>query len=134
MVMNILASISQWEREIIGERTCEGLQQKKFNGEKTGGTVPFGYDIADYITKKNKQNKTYRVPVLKMNPIEQEVIKYIFKMRAKSYSLRNICRKLEKKKHKTKTGQSHHWQPVVVSSILNRKVLINCKPLSEGLQ
>ena len=39
---NIIASVSQWEREVIGERTREGLAQVASTGKLLGG-APFGY-------------------------------------------------------------------------------------------
>lgn len=47
LVLNVLASVSQWEREAIGERTAAALAFKKSNGEYTGGRVPFGYRLSD---------------------------------------------------------------------------------------
>jgi len=42
LVLNVLASVSQWEREAIGERTKAALQAKKARGERAGA-VPFGF-------------------------------------------------------------------------------------------
>lgn len=42
MVLNILTSVAQWEREAIGERTAAALAHKRSNGSKTGGHRPFG--------------------------------------------------------------------------------------------
>src|SRR6202158_3470062 len=36
LVLNVLASVSQWEREAIGERTAAALQHKGSQGEYTG--------------------------------------------------------------------------------------------------
>jgi site-specific DNA recombinase len=33
LMMNVLASVSQWEREVIGERTREAMQHLKANGQ-----------------------------------------------------------------------------------------------------
>ena len=45
LVLNVLASVAQWEREAIGERTSAALQHKKANGERVGA-VDFGYRLA----------------------------------------------------------------------------------------
>jgi DNA invertase Pin-like site-specific DNA recombinase len=42
LVLNVLASVSQWEREVIGERTSAALQHKARNGEYIGGRIPYG--------------------------------------------------------------------------------------------
>lgn len=46
LVLNVLASVSQWEREAIGERTATAMAYKASEGEFTGGRVPFGYRLA----------------------------------------------------------------------------------------
>jgi DNA invertase Pin-like site-specific DNA recombinase len=46
LVLNVLGSVAQWERETIGERTAEALAHKKAQGHKTGGDVPYGYQLA----------------------------------------------------------------------------------------
>jgi len=42
LVLNVLASVSQWEREAIGERTATAMQHKASQGEYTGGQAPYG--------------------------------------------------------------------------------------------
>jgi hypothetical protein len=36
LVLNVLTSVAQWEREAIGERTSQALQYKKGQGERVG--------------------------------------------------------------------------------------------------
>lgn len=43
LVLNILASVSEWEREVIAERTKAALAVLKANNKRTG-TVPLGYN------------------------------------------------------------------------------------------
>ena len=45
LVLNIMVSVSQWEREAIGERTRDAMRHKRDNGERVG-TLPFGYRLA----------------------------------------------------------------------------------------
>jgi len=45
LVLNIMVSVSQWEREAIGERTRDAMHHKRVNGQRIG-TVPFGYGMA----------------------------------------------------------------------------------------
>lgn len=42
LVLNVLASVAQWEREAIGERTSAALQHKRSRGEVVG-SVPYGF-------------------------------------------------------------------------------------------
>ena len=37
LVLNVLASVAQWEREAIGERTAAAMAHKKTKGERLGG-------------------------------------------------------------------------------------------------
>jgi site-specific DNA recombinase len=46
LVLNVLGSVAQWERETIGERTTEALDHKRTRGEKLGGDVPYGFTLA----------------------------------------------------------------------------------------
>ena len=46
LVLNVLASVAQWEREAIGERTSVALQHKASRGEFTGGQVLYGFTLA----------------------------------------------------------------------------------------
>ena len=42
LVLNIMAAVSQWEREAIGERTRDALRHKRTNGESASGTFGTG--------------------------------------------------------------------------------------------
>jgi DNA invertase Pin-like site-specific DNA recombinase len=46
LVLNVLASVSQWEREAIAERTASAMQHKAKQGEYTGGQAPYGRRVA----------------------------------------------------------------------------------------
>ena len=45
MVINILGTISQWEREAIGERTKEALDYKKSENRKFTSLDPYGFKL-----------------------------------------------------------------------------------------
>lgn len=45
LVLNIMVSVSQWEREAIGERTRDAMRHKRANGERVG-TMAFGYRVS----------------------------------------------------------------------------------------
>jgi DNA invertase Pin-like site-specific DNA recombinase len=47
LALNVLMAVSQWEREAIGERTVTALEQKRKQGEKTGGSRPYGWDVVE---------------------------------------------------------------------------------------
>lgn len=46
LVLNVLASVAQWEREAIGERTAAALAYKREKGEFTGGMVRYGFRLS----------------------------------------------------------------------------------------
>ncbi len=46
LVLNVLGSVAQWERETIGERTAEALSHIRAQGQKTGGDIPYGFTLA----------------------------------------------------------------------------------------
>jgi DNA invertase Pin-like site-specific DNA recombinase len=104
----LIAALAEMERGIIAERTRTALQHKKANGEKTGGDVPYGYDVDDS-------------GCLVENEAEQKAIRLIHRLKGKGYSLRAICRELKKEGYKTKTGKPT-WNPKTVSMIIKRAV------------
>jgi site-specific DNA recombinase len=46
LVLNVLGSVAQWEREAIGERTRAALAIKKARAERVSGGVPYGWALA----------------------------------------------------------------------------------------
>ena len=46
MMVNVLLSFAQYERELIGERTRHKIQAARRRGKWTGGMPPLGYDVA----------------------------------------------------------------------------------------
>ena len=47
MVLNLLISLSQFEREQIGERTSLALNHLRNQGRRVSGRIPFGFDCAN---------------------------------------------------------------------------------------
>lgn len=63
MVMNLLATVAQWERETVAERTEDALAHKKQRGEWTG-RVPFGWKVGDdgkLVEDLEEQDKIQKV-------------------------------------------------------------------------
>jgi len=102
----LTAALAEMERCIIGERTKAALSHKRSRNEKTGGDVPYGYDLNP-------------AGMLIKNDNEQRVIRIIRNRNRDGYSLRKICRELEKEGHLTKRGNDL-WHPQTISSILKR--------------
>ena len=107
MVFRMLATLAEFERDQIAERTTNALAHKKANNERIG-TVPFGYDLAaDGIE-------------LTPNAAELEAVKLMNDLRSDGLSYRRIAAELEARNILTKTGNST-WTHTAVKSILDRK-------------
>ncbi len=62
LVLNVLLSFAQFERELIGERTRDKMAAARRKGKWSGGLPPLGYD-ADVQTKKLVVNEAEAVRV-----------------------------------------------------------------------
>jgi DNA invertase Pin-like site-specific DNA recombinase len=105
LVLNVLLSVAQWEREAIGERTRDALRLKIGRGERCG-KVRFGFDLA-------ADGKT-----LTPNPTEQEAIAIVQRLRAAGETLRAIAAELNARGVATKEGRP--WLHTSVARILAR--------------
>jgi site-specific DNA recombinase len=92
LVLNVLGSVAQWERETIGERTAEALAQKKRQGHKTGGDVPYGYRLLS-------DGKT-----LRPDTAEQAMLAAIREARQRGLSQRAVVGELAKQGFTTRKG------------------------------
>ncbi len=106
LVLNVLMSVAQWEREAIGERTKDALRHKRNIGQRVG-KVPFGSTLA-------RDGKTL-VPV----PGEQQTIALIRQLRAGGQTLRHIAGELDRRGIPTKEGNGK-WTHTAVGRILKR--------------
>lgn len=78
LVLNILVTVSQWEREAAAERTTAVMQHLKATGCFTGGWPPFGYSV-------NEDG------ALIENVAEQAIIVRARALRASGMSLREVA-------------------------------------------
>lgn len=104
----LMAALGQMERRQIGERTKEVLRHKRQQGEKTGGTVPFGYKAKCQSGRK----------VLVPDKVEQAVLCSMKHFRSKGHSFRKIAMKLEADGVCTKLGKKS-WSPATVFKLLS---------------
>lgn len=99
LVLNIMVSVSQWEREAIGERTRDAMGHKRANGERVG-TVPFGSRLAaDGVH-------------LEADPAEQGILARIRELNAAGFSTRRITDELNRQGLKTRRGTNWRFQYV----------------------
>jgi site-specific DNA recombinase len=111
--LGITAIFNQLYRDEIAYKTKEALSHKRAKQEKTGGTVPFGYELVDGV----------RLTPL---PGEYEVVKEMHQLRQQGYSLREIVELLNGRGVSTKTGKSK-WHPQVVKEVLDRTADLICQ-------
>lgn len=105
LVLNILMSVAQWEREAISERTKEALGHKIKNGERCG-RVRYGYSLAaDGVN-------------LDVSDYEQQTLSMMRSMREQGYTYRYIAEKLELAGRSTRNGTP--WGHSTIRSILTR--------------
>lgn len=106
LVVNLMISVAQWEREVISERTKDGLAAKRIRGEKLGGKVPYGYmmDGARLVERE----------------YEQCVINEIIRRRNEGLSFRDIAYSLNARGLRTREGGL--WQHQYVSRILSKSL------------
>jgi len=84
LVLNVLGSVAQWEREAIGERTSEALQHKASKNEFTGGCAPLGKRVAaDGVH-------------LEADACGQEALRIIRELKELGKSTRDIAAELER--------------------------------------
>jgi DNA invertase Pin-like site-specific DNA recombinase len=80
LMLNLLTSVAQWERETTGERTRDALAHKRANGEFTGGNVPYGFSVENGL--------------LVQNEAEVELLRIVREYAASGLSLNGICAEL----------------------------------------
>lgn len=97
LVLNVLMSVAQWEREAIGERTKTALQYKKAQGVKLG-----------------------RPEKHLIDPEEIKTVNYIQELRAQGLSYRAIAAKLTAEGYKTFRGGK--WQAQNVKDLCGVEV------------
>ena len=110
LVLNVLAAVSQWEREAVGERTKAAMAHKKANREYTGGRVPYGWTLADDGVK------------LLVNEAEQAVMTYAHELRSTGLSLRAVGARLADRGMTPKRGAK--WHATSVKALLAAPVAV----------
>ena len=86
LMLNVLMSVAQWEREAVSERTQEAMDQLARQGVKMGAP-PYGWRYAERKTENDRRE-------LKEDPSEQAIIKRIVQMRKDGVRVTHIARRL----------------------------------------
>jgi site-specific DNA recombinase len=94
MVLNLLTTVAQWEREATGERTAAAMAHKAASGEYTGGEVPYGFRLdADGVRLVEHQG-------------EQAVVVVASELRAAGLSLRGVAAELDRRGFTARNGRT----------------------------
>jgi site-specific DNA recombinase len=106
LVLNVLLSFAQFEREIIGERIRDKIAAQRRKGKWTGGTPILGYDV----------DRTGPSPKLVVNAAEAAHVREIFSLYLACGSLLSVVQELGRrgwnnKAWKTKAGAPKGGQP-----------------------
>jgi DNA invertase Pin-like site-specific DNA recombinase len=99
LVLNIMVSVSQWEREAIGERTRDAMRHKKANLQFIGN-AQYGYRLA--ADKKH----------VEPDAAEQAILRKIINARRCGKSLRVIADNLNRRGLKTRSGSPWRFEYV----------------------
>lgn len=103
LVLNILTTVAQWERETTAERTREAFAHIRASGLPAGPT-PLGW---------SRQNGD-----MVKDPRGQETIAIIRRMHNNGYSLREIGAELHRLGHRTVRGGD--WHASTINKVINR--------------
>jgi site-specific DNA recombinase len=120
LILNVLLSFAQFEREIIGERIRDKVAAAKRKGKFTGGTPPLGYDVDSEKTR------------LVVNPDEARLVRHIFKRFAEIGSPLTIAEELNKKGITTKAWmtkkgvfrQGNPWNKIHIYRVLYNRTYL----------
>jgi DNA invertase Pin-like site-specific DNA recombinase len=103
LVLNVLMSVAEWEREAIGERTSAALQtKKKIAKRKINGRAPLGWQWVDGELVKHEG--------------EYKVIERMRKLRDLGVTYREIAKFLNDEGYKTK--KNGQWAGATIHTAL----------------
>jgi site-specific DNA recombinase len=120
LLLNVLLSFAQFEREVIGERIRDKVAATKRKGKYTGGPPVLGYDVDRERTR------------LVVNPEEAALVLRIFSDFVETGSTTTLAQQLNAEGHTTKswtTKKGRHrpgkpWNKVLVYRVLNNPLYI----------
>lgn len=101
--LNIMVSVSQWEREVIAERTRDALRHKKAKGQRVGN-IPFGFRLSSDGESIEEDDR------------EQSVLRLLKDLRANGYTQRAIAAELNRQGFTTRKGTE--WKHQYVAALV----------------
>jgi site-specific DNA recombinase len=106
MVFRMLSVLSEFERDLISERTKAAMAHLRTKSKRISGRIPFGYSLAE--------NGTDLIP----HPKEQQAIRLMQDLRTQGCSLREIAAALTVRNIHTKTRSA--WTAEAIRGILRK--------------
>lgn len=107
LFITMMGGFSEFERDMINERTQSGRIKKAKTKKYAGGRVPYGYDLLDSDT-------------LSINECESVVVKKVYELRKECRSLQRIADTLNNEGIKNKNGKS--WSKQAIDYMIKNKV------------
>lgn len=98
LVLNVLTSVAEWEREATAERTRDALAHKKAKGEFCGGSAPYGFSVEN--------------GALVPNAAEQDVLRIVREMKDAGLSMTAIANELARAGLIPRSGKVWHAQQI----------------------
>jgi DNA invertase Pin-like site-specific DNA recombinase len=96
MIVRIMAVISEWEREAIGERTRDALSAKRSRGERTSRHAPLGFQL----TPDGR---------LEPHDVERGQLRVIAECRAAGFTWGGTAHELARLGYLTRAGRPWTW-------------------------
>lgn len=118
LVLNVLASVAQWEREAISERTSEALRHLISQGVVVGAP---GYGMV-----RTQQTDEHGRRVIVVDDARRQVVARMVAMNQEGMPLRAICDVLNSEGIQAPRGGL--WHPTVVRGILRREAGLPAGP------
>lgn len=107
MVFRLLAVLSEFERDVIAERTSMAMRHLQAQGRHIGGRIPFGYRVQRGL--------------LVCSTCEQDAIKLAGDLRGLGHSLRSIAMVLEQEGHLSRSAR--RFDPKQIQRMLTSRTV-----------
>jgi site-specific DNA recombinase len=116
LLLNVLMSVAQWEREAISERTQEAMNELKRRGIRTGG-AGYGWQ---WSKKPDATGRKQLIP----HPEEQAAVRRICELHRQGLGIRTIALQLDREGIPARKSKLWEPQRPTIYRILEREGLI----------
>ena len=116
LMLNVLMSVAQWEREAISERTQEAMAELKRRGIRTGG-AGYGWQ---WSQEPDESGRKQLIP----HPQEQAAVRRICALHRQGLGIRTIAMQLDREGIPARKSRTWEPQRQSIYRILEREGLI----------